>query len=61
MANEKNVFILLDERDLAEYSGDQLEEYLSMLSEDSIYIRTEDNKGIIMNEDGQSFIVQEHY
>ena len=61
MSQEKNVFILLDDSNIAEYNSDALENYLIALSEDVIYIRSEDNKGIFITEGEDAFLIQEHF
>ena len=55
------VYIFTDDNDAAEYGGEMLDEYLSSIYEDQIFIMSEDNKALFINEEGNSFIVQEHF
>ena len=61
MSTEKNVFILLDDADIEEYSSNALEQLLESISDDVMYIRTEDNKGIFITEEGTAALIQEHF
>ena len=61
MAENKNVFIYFDESEMTEANSAVFEDYLSSISEEAIFIRSEDNKGIFMTEDGDAFLIQEHF
>lgn len=55
------VYIFTDESNAAEYGGEMLDEYLSSVFEDEIFIMSEDNKALFVAEDGNTFLVQEHF
>lgn len=55
------VYIFTDETDAIEYGGELMDEYLSSVFEDQIFIMSEDNKFLFETEDGNAFLVQEHF
>jgi hypothetical protein len=55
------VYIFTDETDAIEYGGELMDEYLSNVFEDQIFIMSEDNKFLFETEDGNAFLVQEHF
>lgn len=59
--SKQNVFIILDDSELSDYSSNALEQLLGELSEEAVYIRSEDNKGIFMTESADAFLIQEHF
>jgi len=61
MSKEKNVFILLEDNDLSDYNSDALEKLLESISNDVMYIRSEDNRGIFITEEGDAALIQEHF
>ena len=54
------VYIFTDEKGAIEFSGELLDEYLSSLYEDSIFILSEDGKNIFLTEDGTALFIQEY-
>ena len=61
MAENKNVIIALDDSVASEMGSSAFEDYLGSLSEDVVFIRSEDNKSIFMTESADAFLVQEHF
>lgn len=55
------VYIFTDESDAAEYGGDILDEYLSALYDDKVFLMSEDSNYLFLTEDESSFVVQEYF
>ena len=55
------VYIFTDESDAVEQGGEMLDEYLSNLYEDKIFLMSEDNKFLFLTEDDSSFLIQEYF
>lgn len=55
------VFIYTDETSAQEYGGEIFDEYLASEFEDAVFIISEDNKNILVCEDGLTFVIQESF
>jgi len=55
------VYIFTDDNTAAEYAGDFLDEYLSSLYDDKVFLMSEDSNYLFITEDESSFVVQEYF
>ncbi len=55
------VYIFTDENGAVEFSGELLDEYLSSIYEDSIFILSEDSKNLFLTEEGGALFIQEYF
>lgn len=55
------VYIFTDDNASKEYGGELLDEYLSSLYEDRIFLLSEDGKYLFLTEDGSSLLIQEYF
>lgn len=55
------VYIYTDENDAVEQGGDMLDEYLSSVFEDKIFLISEDSKYLFLTEDESAFVIQEYF
>lgn len=55
------VYIFTDESNAKEYGGEMLDDFLSSIYEDKIFLMSEDNKFLFLTEDENSFLIQEYF
>ncbi len=56
----KSIYIFTDDEDFEKSDSDYIEDYISKNFGGFTVIMTEDNKGIITNEEGDSYMVMEY-
>lgn len=55
------VYIFTDENEAVEYGGEMLDDYLSALYDDKVFLMSEDSKYLFSTEDDSAFIIQEYF
>lgn len=55
------VYIFTDDSASKEYGGELLDDYLSSMYEDKIFLMSEDGKFLFLNEEGTSLFIQEYF